>query len=283
VSKRFDDADYAEVLRQRLHRDDKGSSRSSPPTASSYDDLAMSTPLLRARRKSLVAGLWRPIVSTLACVVLLPLASVMILGGLWGEISLSEARSVMGSDVVESPAHAPALTLVVAQGRSAPDIYAGVGANAVSETATQFAEPERAVPVVETGVITPDAPPVAAPEVTLALLDAKPAAARSEPSPASEIAPTAHPETSQRLLAPADRDRLVQQGNEMLARGDVSGARLVYGRAAESGDARAAIGLGRTFDPKVLQTLRVYGIRPDPDQAAIWYARAKALEMRASQ
>ena len=64
----------------------------------------------------------------------------------------------------------------------------------------------------------------------------------------------------------------------MLAHGDVSGARLFFQRAAESGDARGAMGMARSFDHKVLKTLRVYGVRPDPEQAAHWYARSKALE-----
>jgi TPR repeat protein len=74
----------------------------------------------------------------------------------------------------------------------------------------------------------------------------------------------------------------VLKAEELLDRGDVSGARLLFRRAAETGDARAALGLARTFDAKVLRTLRVYGVRPDPDQAALWYARSKTLENLAS-
>jgi hypothetical protein len=47
-----------------------------------------------------------------------------------------------------------------------------------------------------------------------------------------------------------DRELLVQKGEEMVARGNVSGARLFFQPAAEAGDVRAAIGLARSFDPK---------------------------------
>jgi hypothetical protein len=284
VSKRLHEADYTEVLRQRLYRGEKASSPSNPTTASSCQDLATSTPPLRSSpRKSLSArSLWWPVIPILAGLVLLPLGSGIILGGFWGEISFSASGLVPGADVAERPDEALAPKLVVLQGHSDDQPYAGVEAEPVPETVTQLAERERAVLGDEIVVLAPELPVIPGPEVTLALIEATSAAAPVQ-SPVSDSTPGALPESSARPLSLADRDLLVNQGNERLARGDVSGARLVYLRAAESGDARAAIGMGRTFDPTVLQMLRVYGIRPDPDQAAFWYTRSKALETRASQ
>lgn len=79
-----------------------------------------------------------------------------------------------------------------------------------------------------------------------------------------------------------DRDFLIRRGEELLARGDLAGARLVFGRAAGDGDPRGAIGMARSFDPETLLKVRVLGIRPDPDQAAQWYARSKVLQAVAS-
>jgi TPR repeat protein len=134
---------------------------------------------------------------------------------------------------------------------------------------------------------------VTVPEVTALLMDKSAAAAPEQAyeTPVTALAAVAPehayqtpvtalaaPTGSASKLAPADRDFLIHKGDEMLARGDVTGARLVFERAAESGDARAANGMARTFDPKVLRMLRVFGIRPDPEKAALWYARSKALE-----
>jgi hypothetical protein len=79
-----------------------------------------------------------------------------------------------------------------------------------------------------------------------------------------------------------DRDLLVRRGEGLLAQGDVAGARLFFGRAAADGDPRGATGMARSFDPEALRKLRVLGIRPDPEQAAQWYARSKVLQAVAS-
>jgi hypothetical protein len=127
-------------------------------------------------------------------------------------------------------------------------------------------------------VAAAEPPQVTVPEVELVLIDVPADETVNQDSKhrGTEVA-TPNSETPSRLW-PADRDVLVQRGEELLGRGDVGGARLAFQRAAESGNARAAMGMARTFDPKVLRTLRVYGVRPDADQAAQWYARSKTLE-----
>jgi len=79
---------------------------------------------------------------------------------------------------------------------------------------------------------------------------------------------------SQRILAPEELDRLINRGEAFLSQGDVAAARLVLLRAAEAGDARAALALGATYDPNVLRKMGVVGVQPDPDQARAWYERA---------
>lgn len=69
-------------------------------------------------------------------------------------------------------------------------------------------------------------------------------------------------------------ERMVSRGEAYLAQGDVSAARVVLVRAAEARDPRAALALGSTYDPTVLQRMGAVGIRPDPEKAHFWYERA---------
>ena len=60
----------------------------------------------------------------------------------------------------------------------------------------------------------------------------------------------------------------------MLALGDISAARLLYEKAAQAGDARAATGVGKTYDPDVLRRAGTHGIEPSVADAAAWYRQA---------
>ena len=68
---------------------------------------------------------------------------------------------------------------------------------------------------------------------------------------------------------------LMQQGEQFVASGDLVAARLVYQRAAEAGDAAAALALGATFDPAVLAKIGVSGMGADVEKARSWYEKAK--------
>jgi TPR repeat protein len=70
--------------------------------------------------------------------------------------------------------------------------------------------------------------------------------------------------------------QLMRRGDEMLARRDVSAARLLYEYAAGAGDARAATAAGKTYDPAFLHDIAALGVPPQPDRAAAWYRRAAA-------
>ncbi|MGK7863856.1 hypothetical protein [Falsiroseomonas sp. E2-1-a4] len=111
--------------------------------------------------------------------------------------------------------------------------------------------------------------PPAAPAVSAVPAPA-PSQARDPPPAEAAPQPVAR-------LDPAVVALLISRGNEMLARGDISAARLLYARAASAGSAAAATAMGRSFDAAVLDGLGVRGIRPDPEQAAHWYRRAREL------
>ncbi len=70
---------------------------------------------------------------------------------------------------------------------------------------------------------------------------------------------------------------LMRRGQDFVATGDFASARLVFRRAAEAGDANAALQLGATYDPAFLRQLGAVGAAPDPAQARAWYRRAADL------
>ena len=72
-------------------------------------------------------------------------------------------------------------------------------------------------------------------------------------------------------------DELLAHGKALEATGDIGGARLVFQRAAEAGNARAAFMLAETYDPTVLENLGEVGLAPDVKAARIWYGKAKEL------
>jgi TPR repeat protein len=100
-----------------------------------------------------------------------------------------------------------------------------------------------------------------------------PAAAPASPDPApNQVAPAGKPV---RELDPEAVKLLMQQGEQFLASGDLVTARLVFRRAAESGNAAAALALGATYDPVVLARLGVRGMGADVEKARSWYEKAK--------
>lgn len=78
------------------------------------------------------------------------------------------------------------------------------------------------------------------------------------------------------VAAEIDPAVLARRGQELLAVGDIVAARRFFERAAEAGNAPAATGAGRTYDPLYLRQV-ARGLRGDPDKAADWYLKAVAL------
>jgi hypothetical protein len=82
---------------------------------------------------------------------------------------------------------------------------------------------------------------------------------------------------SVRRLDPEDIKLLMKQGEQFAAAGDLATARLVFQRAAEAGDATAALAMGATYDPIVLANLGVLGMSADVGKARSWYEKAKGF------
>jgi TPR repeat protein len=89
--------------------------------------------------------------------------------------------------------------------------------------------------------------------------------------------PAAQP-PRQAALRQLDADEIAtlnRRGEGFIATGDLAAARLMLQRAAEAGDARAALALAGTYDPNVLEQLGVRGFAPDIALAQAWYEKAK--------
>jgi hypothetical protein len=80
-----------------------------------------------------------------------------------------------------------------------------------------------------------------------------------------------------RALDPKEIKLLVEQGERFIATGDLVTARIVFQRAAEAGDANAAVALGATYDPTMLAKLGVVGFSADVAKARSWYQKAEKL------
>jgi hypothetical protein len=93
----------------------------------------------------------------------------------------------------------------------------------------------------------------------------------------AEVQPPPPPTKPVETLAPDLMAALMKRGEQSLSLGDIAAARLLFKRAADAGNARAAVAMGKTYDPDTLAASPAQGERPDPALAAEWYRKAAAL------
>jgi len=80
-----------------------------------------------------------------------------------------------------------------------------------------------------------------------------------------------------RVLDPEEIKLFTKQGEQFAEAGDFVTARTLFQRAAEAGDAAAALALGATYDPNVLAKVGAVGIGADVEKARRWYQKAASL------
>jgi len=105
-------------------------------------------------------------------------------------------------------------------------------------------------------------------------------ASHSPPAPASQAKPEARPTPPARpaeTLAPDVMDAVMKRGQQSLSLSDIAAARLLFQHAAEAGNPRAAVAMGKTYDPDYLTLGAAQGEKPDTGRAAEWYRKALAL------
>ena len=99
-------------------------------------------------------------------------------------------------------------------------------------------------------------------------------------APADTRSPAAEPQLPElrRAMDPEQRQAmssLAARGKELLREGDFSSARLILQRAADAGEADAALTLGSTYDPSVLAQLGIRSQVANVDLARTWYEKAQ--------
>ena len=160
-----------------------------------------------------------------------------------------------------------------------------LGRSAEKETLPAAIVPELAAKPVKLMHVraATETPPVRTAMQAPAALPA-PLAAENEPRsrPASLPIPAQQPIAPQSVgdaltLGPDEIATLVKRGKDHLMNGDISSARLLLRRAAEAGNAEAALALGSTFDPIVIQRLGAIGVNTDAAKAREWYQKAAQL------
>jgi len=138
------------------------------------------------------------------------------------------------------------------------------------------AKPDKSQPIVPQQVMTERVMASAEPIAFAERVAAVPIKAETEPTAAAravQIDPPTPP-APVRALDPEEIAMLVKRSEQLIAQGDIAAARLMLTRAAEAGDARAALVLGATYDADMLRKLGVLGVAADAAQARAWYAKA---------
>ena len=125
-----------------------------------------------------------------------------------------------------------------------------------------------AVSAASTAAAPPPPPVAPAPQQPQVAASPPPSAAPAVATPQAQAEPI-------RELSPNEIAALVRRAQELLASGDLQGARLLLTRAADAHDARAALLLAKTFDPTASRQFSAADAGPDVDQARNWYQRAR--------
>jgi hypothetical protein len=148
-----------------------------------------------------------------------------------------------------------------------------VAAPASAETAPP-ADPTAASASAETA---PPADPTAAPALAETAPPADPTAApaSAETGPQGVQAAVTADKARAPLPLPAEQiTALLARGDAFVRTRDIASARLLYERAADAGNGRAALRMGESFDPAFLDSIGIHRMLGDRQLALSWYRRA---------
>jgi len=106
---------------------------------------------------------------------------------------------------------------------------------------------------------------------------APPDTAAAQQAARPSAAPPAVAQGSSPHLSAAEIGALLAHGNAAFRKGDIAAARLLFQRAADAGDGRAALGMGATYDPAFLRLSPLRILYGDPAEARAWYLHALVL------
>jgi len=231
----------------------------SAPTMGQMPDVGINAPKLIHVEPAAESAFPVPIVRAEA----LPRNVFLRVRGLPPSASLSEGRQIVGGSWAVPLSALSTLTIAVP---------AGVEGEAEITMSLETIEGRILTVAKSTLLIAPAAVLSAEPPKNSAQLSADTAREST-----SERTPTSNaPQLTPELRAQAEK--YVQRGDEAIAGGNITVARMFYQRAAEVGLAQGALALAMTFDPNELSRWTVVGgVQPDPDMARKWYGKAYEL------
>lgn len=80
-----------------------------------------------------------------------------------------------------------------------------------------------------------------------------------------------------KIISGTEEQSMLRRARELMERGHMSGARLIFEHLAIRQSALGAFALAQTYDEKFLKTFPVQGMQAEPALAAKWYRRAAEL------
>jgi TPR repeat protein len=145
-----------------------------------------------------------------------------------------------------------------------------------AQSSSQHTKTSRLAKLPEAAPVTP--PPAMAAPPAVAAPPANVAPEAAPPSkPVAADPPARAPNPPVRSLDAEEIALLFKKGEQFVATGDFVTARLMFQRAAQAGDASAAMALAATYDPLMLAKLGAVGVGGDVEKARSWYQKAVEL------
>jgi len=201
-------------------------------------------------------------------------------------VTISDSAAIPESATISSSAAIPGPVeeriAAVALARSPPE------AAPIGDEISNAAQPEptvtRGLLPVETGPGGPADAIAAEPkapeqpqEVSATPSDPAPGPIGAKAAEASSPPPTTVAAPPKPVRSAAEIALMMERGRVLFDAGDLAAARLFFRRAANAGDATAALAMGATYDPDVLSKRFIRGIEADAREARMWYERAREL------
>jgi len=196
--------------------------------------------------------------------------------------TIPDSATISGSAAIPGPVEERIAAVAPAPTRSPPE--AAPTGDEISNAAQPEPTVNRGLLPVETGpggpadaITAEPKAPEQPPEVSVTPSDPAPGPIGAKAAEASSPPPTTVAAPAKPVLSPAEIALMVERGRVLFDAGDLAAARLFFRRAANAGDATAALAMGATYDPDVLSKRFIRGIEADAREARMWYERAREL------
>jgi hypothetical protein len=196
--------------------------------------------------------------------------------GLPGSVSLSEGHSIAAGSWAIPLSGLPRLRMLTPMGITGKS---EITISLVSIDGNILNEVKATLLIVPAAALTPSAREVGGLPVSANTASLGPTGIPT-PRTQSDATPTPAAPPPPQIKAD-DREQALkhmQRGDDSMAAGNITVARLFYQRAADLGWGPGALSLAATYDPNELAKLNVLGgVQPDRQLALKWYEKARAL------